>query len=220
MKRISLYNWIIYFHNVYFCRTRPPELTDLQDSPTLSVNNLFLNSKFDSVSYTLMDIIIGISCHSKYSSNTTNISMNKNIVGRCKMPSFRKYFLCYMIILARLVSFSTSSHTLSLKVVSRQLQCDVIKSYQTSSFTRCAVKCLEKMNSCEGISLDQKSICNLCLVKAVTKPMIRFTMPSEDHKIYIRVMNPLQGIFIVTDKSIMKTCNTPWPPFIWKYREQ
>ena len=99
------------------------------------------------------------------------------------------------MILARLVLSSTASHSVLLKQVSRQLHCDVIKSYQTPSFTKCAVKCLERINSCEGISLDKKSICSVCLVKAVQRPMLEFTTPSDYHKIYIRVMDPAQGIY-------------------------
>ena len=112
-----------------------------------------------------------------------------------------QYVLYSLVILARGTVALQPIPSAKLQQVFRQLQCDVINSYQTSSFTSCAAKCLENIESCEGIALGKNSVCQVCSVKAVAAPMKQFTMPSDDFKIYIRVIQMDRGNHVAREIS-------------------
>ena len=107
------------------------------------------------------------------------------------------YILYSLVIFARGTEALQSKPSAQLQQVSRQLHCDVVNSYQASSFTRCAEKCLENIESCEGIALGKNSLCQVCSVKAVATPMEQFTVPSDDFKIYIHVIHMEKGNHVV-----------------------
>ena len=120
-----------------------------------------------------------------------------------RMCRLHEYIFYLLVILARETVAFQSLPSVKLQSVSRQLHCDVINSYQTSSFTKCASKCLENIESCEGIALGKNSICQVCSVKAVVTPMEQFTTPFGDFKIYIRVIHMDKGNHVGNQTSHM-----------------
>ena len=102
------------------------------------------------------------------------------------------------IYVVSVVTVATASimHSARLQPYSKQMYCDIINSYVMLDFLGCASKCLIDMDDCEGVSIRKspsRSTCHVCLVKAVRSPMKRFTTPSNDTRIYRRVIDMEKG---------------------------
>ena len=103
-----------------------------------------------------------------------------------------EYILYSLLILALGILGLQSIPSAKLQQVFRQLHCDVVNSYLTSSVTSCAAKCLENIESCEGIALGKNSVYQVCSVKVLATPMEQFTM-AYDFKIYTHVIHTEKG---------------------------
>ena len=106
--------------------------------------------------------------------------------------------LSHILILVKSTKGTTSVRSAHLQRVHKQLYCDVISSYSMLDFLGCASQCLNDVDDCEGIALENnrsisKGACNVCFVKAVTNPMKPFTVPSGDARIYRRVIDMGKG---------------------------
>ena len=96
-----------------------------------------------------------------------------------------------------MVTIATASTRFArLKPHSKQMYCDIINSYVMVDFLGCATKCLINVDDCEGVSIKKSPFrltCQVCLVKATSSPMKRFTTPSNDTRIYRHVIDMEKG---------------------------
>ena len=114
------------------------------------------------------------------------------------MPSWRPCTLCWILTLAIVTIAMSSTPPARFEPVSKQLYCDVIKSYWAVDAVDCSIQCEREIDACEGVSIVKEQsaatyTCKVCLVKALRRPMTRFTVPSNDTRIYRRIIHTKKG---------------------------
>ena len=105
--------------------------------------------------------------------------------------------------------------TTSIKLIRfySELYCDAINIYQTLNFVGCSSQCLFVADFCEGISFMKlsslkKYTCKVCLVKEVRSRMKRFTLPTNNTRVYRRLIDLEKGITFIYVK-LQTILNTP-----------
>ena len=104
----------------------------------------------------------------------------------------------WALTLAIVTMATTSMHPVRFEPVSKQLYCDVIKSHWAVDAVGCCIQCEREIDACEGVSIEKDqsssiSMCKVCLVKAASSPMTKFTVLSYDTQIYRRIIDTQKG---------------------------
>ena len=115
-----------------------------------------------------------------------------------KMPSWRSCTLCWILTLAIVTIAMSSTPPAWFEPVTKQLYCDVINSYWAVDAVDCCIQCEREIDVCEGVSVEKDEsssiyMCKVCLVKAVSSPMAKFTVPTYGKQIYRRIIDTQKG---------------------------